>query len=227
MRAIPAKLDLVMQTHDALRKAIMSGELAPCAPVAQEELALQLGVSRQPISHALILLKHEGLVVDRGRKGQMVAPIDPDKLRAIYQVRGGLDRLAARLSASQLTDIKDAKQRLSEIFLAGKKAVKSADIIQLVEADVSFHKFLHELSGNREIMTTAETSWPHMVRSMRAVLEAGAEAASTWAEHKAIADAVIDKNMKLAGLLAERHAEAAGEDKYQHLKQHEINNTVA
>jgi DNA-binding GntR family transcriptional regulator len=76
-------------------------------------------------------------------------------------------------------------------------------------------------------MTTAETSWPHMVRSMRAVLEAGAEAASTWAEHKAIADAVIDKNMKLAGLLAERHAEVAGEDKYQHLKQHEINNTVA
>jgi DNA-binding GntR family transcriptional regulator len=227
MRAIPAKLDLVMQTHDALRKAIMSGELAPCAPVAQEELALQLGVSRQPISHALILLKHEGLVVDRGRKGQMVAPIDPDKLRAIYQVRGGLDRLAARLSASQLTDIKNAKQRLSEIFLAGKKAVKSADIIQLVDADVSFHKFLHELSGNAEIMTTAETTWPHMVRSMRAVLESGVEEASIWAEHKAIADAVIDKNMELAGLLAERHAEAAGEDTYQHLKQHEINYTVA
>ena len=124
MYELAAKPDLVMQTHDVLRKAIMSGELAPCAPVAQEELALQLGVSRQPISHALILLKHEGLVVDRGRKGQMVAPIDPDKLRTIYQVRGGLDRLAARLSASQLTDIKDAKQRLSEIFLVGKKKLK-------------------------------------------------------------------------------------------------------
>ena len=48
MHALSAKPDLVMQTHDALRKAIMSGELAPCAPVAQEELALLLGVSRQP-----------------------------------------------------------------------------------------------------------------------------------------------------------------------------------
>ena len=227
MRALSVKPDLVMQTHDALRKAIMSGELAPCAPVAQEELALQLGVSRQPISHALILLKHEGLVVDRGRKGQMVAPIDPDKLRAIYQVRGGLDRLAARLSASQLTDIKNTKQRLSEIFLAGKKAVKNADIIQLVDADVAFHKFLHELSGNAELMATAETSWPHMVRSMRAVLEAGAEEVSVWAEHKAISDAVINGDAELAGALAEQHAEAAGEETYQRLKRHEDNNAAA
>ena len=174
MHALTVKPDLVMQTHDALRKAIMLGELAPCAPVAQEELALLLGVSRQPISHALLLLKHEGLVVDRGRKGQMVAPIDPDKLRAMYQVRGGLDRLAARLSTSHITDAKIVKQRLSSIFLVGKKAVESADINQLVNADVSFHKFLHELSGNAEILTTAETSWPHMVRSMHVVLEAGA-----------------------------------------------------
>ena len=217
MHALTAKPDLVMQTHDALRKAIMLGELAPCAPVAQEELALLLGVSRQPISHALLLLKHEGLVVDRGRKGQMVAPIDPDKLRAMYQVRGGLDRLAARLSTSHITDAKIVKQRLSSIFLVGKKAVESADINQLVNADVSFHKFLHELSGNAEILTTAETSWPHMVRSMHVVLEAGG--ALIWAEHKAIADAVINGDTELAGSLAERHAEAAGENTYQRLKQ--------
>jgi DNA-binding GntR family transcriptional regulator len=219
MHALTVKPDLVMQTHDALRKAIMLGELAPCAPVAQEELALLLGVSRQPISHALLLLKHEGLVVDRGRKGQMVAPIDPDKLRAMYQVRGGLDRLAARLSTSHITDAKIVKQRLSSIFLVGKKAVESADINQLVNADVSFHKFLHELSGNAEILTTAETSWPHMVRSMHVVLEAGGWGALIWAEHKAIADAVINGDTELAGSLAERHAEAAGENTYQRLKQ--------
>ena len=219
MHALTVKPDLVMQTHDALRKAIMLGELAPCAPVAQEELALLLGVSRQPISHALLLLKHEGLVVDRGRKGQMVAPIDPDKLRAMYQVRGGLDRLAARLSTSHITDAKIVKQRLSSILLVGKKAVESADINQLVNADVSFHKFLHELSGNAEILTTAETSWPHMVRSMHVVLEAGAGGALIWSEHKAIADAVINGDTELAGSLAERHAEAAGENTYQRLKQ--------
>ena len=226
MYELTAKPDLVMQTHDLLRKAIMSGELAPCAPVAQEELALRLGVSRQPISHALFLLKHEGLVVDRGRKGQMVAPIDPDKLRAMYQVRGGLDRLAARLSTSHLTDLKTAKKRFSDIFSVGEKAVESADSNQMVDADVSFHKFLHQLSGNAEILITAETSWPHMVRSMHVVLETGAGGALIWAEHKAIADAVINGDTELAGSLAEQHAETAGEDTYQRLKQYKNKSTT-
>lgn len=84
MRALSAKSGLIMQTHEALHKSIMTGELVPFAPIAQEKLALPLSVNRQPVSHALILLKHEGLVVDRGRKSQMVAPIESNKLRAIY-----------------------------------------------------------------------------------------------------------------------------------------------
>ena len=99
MPPLAPKADLTMQTHAAIRAAILSGDLAPCTPLAQEELAERLGVSRQPISHALVLLKHEGLVVDRGRKGQMVAPIDAGRLLGLYQVRGALDQLAARLAA--------------------------------------------------------------------------------------------------------------------------------
>lgn len=225
MHALAAKPDLTTLTHDALRKAIMSGELAPCAPVAQEELAERLGVSRQPISHALILLKHEGLVVDRGRKGQMVAPIEPEKLRDMYQVRGSLDRLAARLSASQLIDVSEAKRQLASIFSDGKKAIKSADINQLVDADVAFHQLLHVLSGNPEIVATAKTSWPHMVRSMRAVLEGHVGWAAVWAEHKAISDAVITGDIELAGALAEKHTQEAGEDTYQCLLRQQNSNT--
>ncbi len=226
MRALATKPDLTMQTHDALRKAIMSGELAPCVPFAQEELADQLGVSRQPISHALILLKHEGLVVDRGRKGQMIAPIEPDKLRAIYQVRGGLDRLAARLAAARFSDVEGARQRLDDIFAAGDTALKTANIAQLVEADIAFHTFLHELSGNAEIAATASSSWPHMVRAMHVVLEDDASWSSIWAEHEAIADAVIRGDVELAGVLAEQHAEAAGERTYERLIQKDMNTSA-
>jgi len=226
MHALAAKPDLTRQTHEALRKAIMTGELAPCAPVAQEELAERLGVSRQPVSHALILLKHEGLVVDRGRKGQMVAPIEPEKLRAMYQVRGGLDRLAARLSASQLKDARVAKRQLAHIFVAGKKAIKNARISQLVDADVAFHQLLHQLSGNPEIATTAEASWPHMVRSMRTVLEGDIGWDVVWAEHKAIADAVVAGDIELAGKLAEQHAQAAGEDTYKRLIKQQPNSAA-
>ena len=84
------KTDLVDQVYQAIRKQILSGTLNPKSPLRQEELAEQLGVSRQPVSHALVLLEREGLISDYGRKGKMVAPIVPEQLRNLYQVRGAM-----------------------------------------------------------------------------------------------------------------------------------------
>ncbi|MEK9671410.1 MAG: GntR family transcriptional regulator [Rhodospirillaceae bacterium] len=212
MRPLAAKPDLVAQTHDAIRSAIMSGDLAPCAPLAQEELAEQLGVSRQPISHALVLLKREGLVVDRGRKGQMVAPIDAEKLLGLYQVRGALDRLAARLAAEK------RERGLLPLVEKGKVVATKGDLGAIADADIAFHKTLHDLSGNVEISVTAAGFWPHMARSMRVVLEDRAAWPGIWTEHEAIALAVAEGDVKQAGDLAARHAEKAGEATYRRLK---------
>lgn len=220
MRALQVKPDLTAQTHTVIRNAIISGELGPCAPLTQEELASRLGVSRQPISHALVLLRQEGLVVDRGRKGQMVAPIDADRLLGLYQVRGALDRLAARLVAVRSHKRDNIGLNLNALVESGKAAAAKGDITLLVRSDVAFHKTLHDLSGNGEIAMTADVLWPHMVRSMRVVLEDEISWTSIWREHAAIAGAVIAGETEQAGALAAQHAEEAGEATYRRLKGH-------
>lgn len=218
MRPLAVKPDLIMQTHDAIRAAIMSGELAPGAPLAQEELAESLGVSRQPISHALILLKREGLVVERGRKGQMVAPIDADRLLALYQVRSALDRLAASLAAQSSTPPVERQARLDRLIDDGMAAVAAGNIERLVEADVAFHLALYEMSGNPEIAAAADNAWPHMVRAMRIVLEEAAPRPTIWSEHREIADAIVAGDAAKAGDVAALHAENAGETTCRRLK---------
>ena len=214
MLKIEPKPDLVAQTRAAIRGAIIAGELPPRSPLAQEDLAAKFGVSRQPISHALVMLKQEGLVVDRGRKGQMVAPIDPEKLLALYQVRGALDRLAARLAA---TNAHKSSSRLLEIVDHGTDALNKRSVEALVSADIAFHSALYELSGNNEITTTAENFWPHIARSMRVVLEDKDQWPRIWDEHRAIAQAIEDGNIEKAGDLATDHAENSGEATYQRL----------
>ena len=109
------KTDLVDQVYDSIRKQILSGALNPESPLRQEELAERLGVSRQPISHALVLLEREGLISDYGRKGKMVAPIVPEQLRDLYQVRGAIDGLAAYLCAMRVdNELKDLLNTLIE-----------------------------------------------------------------------------------------------------------------
>jgi len=218
MQQLKLKSDLTAQALDAIRAAILSGELPPCAPVAQEEMAERLGVSRQPVSRALVLLQREGLIVARGRKGYMVAPVDAERLRALYQVRGALDRLAARLAAGQ-DDPEGTRRHLFDRLMAdGCEAVARGSIDRLVAADVAFHQALYALAGNPEIAATAEGAWPHMVRAMRMVLEDTSRHEAIWADHGAIADAVMAGDVDGAGELAARHAETAGEATYRRLK---------
>ena len=217
MDALAAKPDLTAQAHQAIRDAIMAMDLAPGTPLAQEDLAERLGVSRQPVSHALVLLRREGLVVDRGRKGQMVAPIDPDRLLALYQVRGAIDRLAARLATARLGPKESPTKRFKRLIEHGREACAGGEIDALVKADLAFHQAIHALSGNDEIERTAAGFWPHMVRSMRVVLEDSKGRDAIWDEHAAIAEAILSGDPAKAGSLAADHAERTGELTYQRL----------
>ncbi|MEP3112557.1 GntR family transcriptional regulator [Nisaea sp.] len=219
MQTLAAKPDLTALAHEAIRDAIMALDLAPGAPLAQEDLAARLGVSRQPVSHALAILRREGLVVDRGRKGYMVAPIDADRLLGLYQVRGAIDRLAASLAAERIGSAERPGERLTSILQGGREAGANGDIEAFLEADLDFHRAIHDLSGNAEIDMIVGNFWPHMVRSMRVVLEDRAQWPDTLDDHDAIADAVLSGDPERAGRLAFEHTDRTGAMTYRRLKQ--------
>ena len=87
---------LTEQVYQRLLNAICDGELAPGARLTQEDLAVVLAVSRQPVLQALRLLKKDGFVTDAGRRGLRVAPLEAQALAHVYEVRTVLDGLAAR-----------------------------------------------------------------------------------------------------------------------------------
>ena len=103
MRPIVPEPDLSERIHDSVLDAICSGELKAGARITQEELAQKFGVSRQPVLQAMMLLRREGFLVETGRKGVCVAPLDVEKAHNLYVVRGALDGAAARLAAGRCT----------------------------------------------------------------------------------------------------------------------------
>src|SRR6202167_725937 len=72
---------------DEIRSAIFSGEMAPGARVRQEELAAKLGISREPIRHALLMLEREGLVRTAPKRGMIVVPLERKMILDIYDLR--------------------------------------------------------------------------------------------------------------------------------------------
>lgn len=204
LRHIEFTPDLTEQVRERLLDAICDGELPPGARLTQEELALRFDVSRQPVLQALRLLKKDGFVIDAGRRGLMVAPLDAALILHVYEMRAVLDGLAARKAAMAGTKLDTA------ILAQGRKAVASNRIVAMIDADTQFHTLIYHASGNPLLPQAAEHQWRHIRRAMGAVLQSTRVRDVVWNEHEAILAAIATGDADRAEKLARRHAEEAG-----------------
>ena len=216
--------------HDRLLGAIADGSLPSGQRLTQESVAAMLGVSRQPVSHALQVLKRRGFLIEHGKRGLQVAPIDSRRIRDLYLVREALDGMAARLAAQRVKsgEASRAERGAAEGALAaGRKLGARTSLSHLIDADVAFHSAIHTLSGNRAIAETVADQWPHFKRSMGLVLSVSGAHARYWDEHAAILEAVLAGDAAVAEERARRHTAAAGEETAQRLEAEQQGSTDA
>ena len=214
MRAISPGPILTEQVRDAIIDAIVEGSLRTGERLAQEDIARRLGVSRQPVSHALNVLKEQGVLVELGRKGLTVAPMEASRLRDLYVVRASLDALAARSAAERMAagriDVSDITP-LEKLLNEHRSTLpRGEDVARWVDADVSFHAALYRLSGNPWLEEMTRPHWVHFRRCMHSVLEDSGLRGAVWPEHAEIVEAVLAGDPARAGTLAEQHAHRAG-----------------
>lgn len=209
---VQSRTDYADVVYKALLDAISDGSLAPGTRITQEEVAEQMNVSRSPVLQALLLLKKDGLLQDAPGRGLEVAPLDPQWIGHMYQVRGALDALAARLAAERRAHIPQS------LITAGRKAAAGADVKSMMEADTALHRAIYEASGNPLIVESAMLHWIHLRRAMGAVLQRSAARTNIWDEHEAICRAIRDGDADLAAELSQRHASEARENLMSNLR---------
>ena len=210
--------NLIDQVYARISEAIIDRTLPPGHRITQNELAEKLGVSRQPVSHALHLLHRQGLVAESGRRGFEVTELDPMRIRQLYEVRGAIDALAARLAAGRVRTDASARVVLEAALQAGRAAGKDTPLARLIAFDVDFHRAIYRLAGNPAIEEMIAPQWPHMRRSMATVLTELDYRDSAWSEHEVIAGHILVGNAKAAEAAALAHAQTAGRMTEERLK---------
>ncbi len=210
--------NLIDQVYARILEGIADHTLPPGHRIRQSELADRLGVSRQPVSHALHLLHRQGLVAESGRKGFEVTRLDPVRIRQLYEVRGAIDGLAARLAAQCVASDAAARDVLEQALRAGRGIGDTTPLATLITLDVDFHRAIYRLSGNPAIEEMIAPQWPHMRRSMAMVLTELNYRASAWGEHEDIAARILSGDAAGAETAARMHALTAGRTTEEHLK---------
>lgn len=202
---------LADEVTDNIRAAILSRQLKPVQKLAEDELALQIGVSRGPIREALARLEREGLVVMERHKGARVASWTLRDVEEIYGMRGALEELAIEwacqnATAEQITEMK----RIIETWERIPSKQRTSQAVSRL--DLEFHTVLFKSAHHTRLLI----AWEGLRSQMHAFLAyALAESENskgdyrpTWGDdHSVIVGLIEGKKISAAKKEIRRHVE--------------------
>lgn len=203
MKELAAQPKLVEQVYEAILSEISEGKLPPGARIIQEQIAHSLGVSRQPVQQALLLLRNQGVLRDAPGRGLIVTPMDLDYVQNMYDIRAVIEGLACRRAAE--SNPERARKLGPALIQNGRKAVKSGSVANMVAADMKFHEFIYQLSQNALIAPAMESHWTYTQRVMGEVLMRDERPRDIWNQHEEILNAIGQGDAAGAEALARQH----------------------
>ncbi len=133
------------RVHEALRAAILSGELAAGEAVDEVATAADHEVSRTPVREALRALTSEGLLVPGPRRQLQVVDISPEHRREVTSLRVALEVAGAEQACARRTA--DDIDRLRLLVVRQRREAKRGDALAFLETDEAFHRALAEVAG--------------------------------------------------------------------------------
>jgi DNA-binding GntR family transcriptional regulator len=143
------------QVLEELRRAIITGRLAPGARLVERELIAMLGVSRTVIREALRQLESEGLIVANANRGLAVRELTLTEAKDLYTIRAVLEGLAARLFVENADS--GQVERLREALEATIEAYRNGEPEQVLEAKNEFYDVLFEGAASETLSTMIAT----------------------------------------------------------------------
>ena len=204
MRALSMQPSLVQRVCEAIVSEIVAGRLPSGTRLIQDDLAKALGVSRQPVQQALLLLRNQGLAREAQGRGLIVAPLEASDVRDLYQFRGAMEALAGRLAAENVGA--GLAREGDELMARGRAALQRGAVAEQISADIDFHVMLARASGNALLGDTMSPHWAKFRRIMAEVLSEGDQRSrGVWDEHAAILAAVVAGDGALAESLCRQH----------------------
>ncbi len=169
---------------ELLRHRIITLQIPPGAPLSENELAAQLGVSRTPVRESVILLAEQGLVSVVPQVGTYVAPLRLSDIASAQFVREALEvaSLAEALDKVGDQDVAD----LRALVAAQRNAAPDA----FFPLDEEFHLRLLSISGHASAWRAVSHAKAHLDRARHLSLPLPRQVDVLVDQHEAVVDAL-------------------------------------
>lgn len=140
--------------YKALRERIGLLDLPPGAPLREQALAEEFGVSRTPVREALTMLRIDGLVTRQQGGGTSVSTVDLKSMRDVYSLRIKLAELIADFMIVPVSP--KIIDRLREVRTEVEEINPTRDARSLGQAYNRLHEALLATIGNETLRTISD-----------------------------------------------------------------------
>lgn len=204
---------LASQVLERIQSAIVGGTLSPGSKISEPEFARTFGVSRGPLREAIRRLEARRLVEVVPHVGARVTSLSLRQLSDIYEVREGLEGMAARLAAQRMEPREiDALEALLERHAALPELRAGTGYFQ-PQYDSDFHYRIACASRNEVLRGVLGQDLYHLVHMYRHKFSAyEGRPQRALEEHRRIVAAIRDRDGELAEMLMRRHIAGAREN---------------
>jgi DNA-binding GntR family transcriptional regulator len=175
---------LRQNVYEQIRTLIDSGELAFGEKINKIDLAERFSVSQTPINDALNRLVGENYLIQQSRKGYYVKEFDFQEFCNLFEMRAGLEGIAARLCCERATE--EEMQILVSAFDGFSLPMNEEQRALYIKTDKQFHRNILKFAKNQTIMDALYTTG-FLNRSYQKGLVRGPEI--TLDEHKRVVEA--------------------------------------
>ncbi len=206
-RAVVQRASVRGQILDALRTALVTGELAPGVVYSAPALGERFGVSATPVREAMQQLAQEGAVEVVPNRGFRVVERGARELAELAEVRALIEvpvmlRLARTVPAERWAELRPLAEATLRAASAGCRATYA-------EADRTFHRAVLSLCGNEQLVQIADdlhrrAQWP-LETPARPSGRGHADLLADAAEHTALLDALIAGDVDVVRTLVRDH----------------------
>jgi DNA-binding GntR family transcriptional regulator len=189
---------LYEEVAELLRQRIYKRELEPGSWIDELKIAQEYDISRTPLREALKVLAAEGLVTMKVRRGAYVTEVSTQDLADVYHLLSLLESDAAGVVAERATAAELAELQALHQELEAAARVGQHDITQFFAINERFHMRLLAMSGNRwRDQMVADLRKVMKLNRQNSLLKTG-RVEESLAEHRALMDALTERNAALA-----------------------------
>lgn len=203
-----ARHTVTSQTTEALRDRILRGEYGDDAPLRQDAIAAELGVSRIPVREALRQLEAEGLVVLNPHRGAVVLTLSTGEIEELFELRAQIESDLVRRAVPRVT--RDDVARAREILRAFDAAFRAGDVADWGTLNWEFHATLYAPAERPFTMAVVQRLHQQSDRYFRMQLALTHGESRASVEHRQILSAVHEGDARRAALLMRQHILGAG-----------------